>query len=384
MPRIRWGNCPPIRNNQIQRNFSEPDFRIDLSVSTHASPRTTSIGTWNVRSVNGKELELVEEVRKYKIDILGVTETKKKGQGVDNLGSHTLIYSGVDINERARAGVALLLTNDIYKTSDFNFVSERLLEVNVQFKTKNIKMIVAYGPNEDAAKEDRDNFFEQLQRILDGTKPNQDIMILGDLNARVGNNHENYFGVIGKEGENSITPNGEMLLDFCIRNNLKIANTFFIHKNIHKWTRVSEERNEKSIIDYIIVSNNLFYNTNDVRVKRGAEIYSDHFLVVGKFNLEIQFTCKAKEVKHFKLKVENLKTEQNKIMYQNLIDIKLKEIEVKENEEDVEEIWSIYKAVLSDSASIACGNKLIGGQNKRTAWWNGDVKQKVREKCTVP
>ena len=145
-------------------------------------------------------------------------------------------------------------------------------------------------------------------------------------------NHENYFGVIGKEGENSITPNGEMLLDFCIRNNLKIANTFFMHKNIHKWTRVSEDRNEKSIIDYIIISNNLFYNTNDVRVKRGAEIYSDHFLVSGKFNLEIQFTCKAKEAKHFKLKVENLKTKENKVMYQNLIDRKLREIEINENE----------------------------------------------------
>ena len=62
-----------------------------------------NIGTWNTRSINGKEIELVNEVKKYKIDILGITEIKKNGQGIENLGSHTLVYSGVNPNERARA-----------------------------------------------------------------------------------------------------------------------------------------------------------------------------------------------------------------------------------------------------------------------------------------
>ena len=52
-----------------------------------------SIGTWNVRSIKGKEVELVNEVKKYKVDKLGITETKKKGRGVENLGSRKLIYS---------------------------------------------------------------------------------------------------------------------------------------------------------------------------------------------------------------------------------------------------------------------------------------------------
>ena len=210
-------------------------------MTTHARPRITSIATWNIRSINGKEVELVEEVKKYKIDILGVTETKKKGQGVQNLGSHTLIYSGVNANERARAGVAILLTNNIFESCDYNFVNERLLETNIEFKHKHIKVIVGYGPNEDAAKEVREEFYQQLQTVIDNVKANQEIIILGDLNARVGNKKDNYFGVIGREGENVESPNGEMLLDICIRNNLKIANTFFKHKNIHKMTRVAED-----------------------------------------------------------------------------------------------------------------------------------------------
>jgi hypothetical protein len=43
------------------------------------------IGTWNVRSIAGKETELV-----------GVTETKKKGQGIEKLqDGYLLYYSGV-------------------------------------------------------------------------------------------------------------------------------------------------------------------------------------------------------------------------------------------------------------------------------------------------
>ena len=35
------------------------------------------IGTWNFRGINGKEMELVKEIGKIKLDILGITETEK-------------------------------------------------------------------------------------------------------------------------------------------------------------------------------------------------------------------------------------------------------------------------------------------------------------------
>jgi hypothetical protein len=75
--------------------------------------------------------------------------------------------------------------------------------------------------------------------------------MMGDFNARVGNYP--VTGCTGSDGEPVTNNNGILLKDFCTFNNLKISNTFFRHKNIHKYTW--EARGTKSIIDYIIINN---------------------------------------------------------------------------------------------------------------------------------
>jgi hypothetical protein len=49
------------------------------------------------------------------------------------------------------------------------------------------------------------------------------------------------------------------LIDFCTFNNLKIMNTFFKHKEIHKFTW--EARGYKSIVDYFITCKSVENNT---------------------------------------------------------------------------------------------------------------------------
>ncbi|KAK9702374.1 hypothetical protein QE152_g29991 [Popillia japonica] len=71
------------------------------------------IGTWNIRSLTGKEHELVDEMEKVNMDVVGITETKKKGQGEINLkGGHRLIYSGVNHESRAREGVGCYIKKE--------------------------------------------------------------------------------------------------------------------------------------------------------------------------------------------------------------------------------------------------------------------------------
>ena len=340
-------------------------------------------GCWNVRALNGKELELAEEIEKFNVDILAITETKKKGQGVENIGpNHVLIFSGVDVRERARAGVGLLVHKKLENLiENWNFISPRLLEVNIKPKDREIKLLIAYGPNEDANKEEKDKFESNLQIAAENLKPKQELMILGDLNARVGNNAETACGVIGREGETITSPNGERLIDFCLKNNMKIANTFFPHKDIHKYTRVNEDRNEKSIIDLIIVTSSLFYSTMNVRVKRGAEIFSDHHLVIAKMRLLTEESKrKETEKKTTKIKIEELSKTEVKLLYQARIQTCISEIQIDPDISTLDEKWQQYKKILLNCAEETCGRKQIKGNTKRTAWWNEKVQTRIRAK----
>jgi len=64
-------------------------------------------------------------------------------------------------------------------------------------------------------------------------------------------------------------------------NKLKITNSFYRHKDIHKFTW--EARGTKSVIDCKIINDRLKNNIEDTRVFRGSEIDIDHKLVESKF-----------------------------------------------------------------------------------------------------
>ena len=78
----------------------------------YADPQLTKLatGTWNVTSLAGKEPELVHEIERYRLDIVGLTSTRSMGSGTDLLQrGWTLFYSGVVQGERRRTGVGLVI-----------------------------------------------------------------------------------------------------------------------------------------------------------------------------------------------------------------------------------------------------------------------------------
>ncbi len=62
------------------------------------------------------------------------------------------------------------------------------------------------------------------------------LMVIGYFNVHVENDSDTWKDVIRRNGNRDFNPHGRLLLDFYSSGSLSIMNTFFQHKDIHKYT----------------------------------------------------------------------------------------------------------------------------------------------------
>ena len=184
-------------------------------------------------------------------------------------------------------------------------VSSRIIRIDLQLEER-ISIIQIYAPTEDRDITEKEIFYISLQQTVEkAQEENKHVFIIGDWNARIGNDSRRSFGCMGKYGmERTRNGNGDRMLEFCIDNQLLIGNTFYPHKSIHQITFVSEERNVKSAIDYCVYTKNARYAVHDVRVFRGAELSTQHRLLI--MSTEFKPPRNRKAPKFTKIKIEEL------------------------------------------------------------------------------
>ena len=105
------------------------------------------------------------------------------------------------------------------------------------------------------------------------------MIVLGDFNARVGNDWHTWKGVIGNQGFDEVNANGFTLLEFCCRNGLCITNTFFKHQPWHKATWMHPRSKGLHMIDFIIIRQRNRNMVHDTRSFHSVDVWSDHFYV---------------------------------------------------------------------------------------------------------
>ena len=88
-------------------------------------------------------------------------------------------------------------------------VSSRLMWMNMALRCERWMLVAAYGPGKNKSVEGRDDFWEGLSDYLKGFRADQNVILLGDLNARVGDFEIDW--AIGKFGVPWLIERGEKI-----------------------------------------------------------------------------------------------------------------------------------------------------------------------------
>ncbi|XP_005091913.1 craniofacial development protein 2-like [Aplysia californica] len=266
------------------------------------------IGLWNVRTMyeTGELAQVTTEMRRYGLHILGISESHWTGSGrLRTATGETLIYFGREDSQK-REGVAIILKKGLEKClMEWKQVNSRMMTLRLKGKHSNTSILQCYAPTNDSEDESKDYFYEQLQRELTGIPRHDLIVVMGDLNAKVGEDNTNYERKMGQQGTGTRNENGERLVDFCALNNLVIGGTLFPHRTIHKLAWDSPNGRDKNQIDHLMIGGMWRRSLQDVKVKRGADVGSDHHLVTARIKLKLKKTF-TKEATRTRFNVHKL------------------------------------------------------------------------------
>ena len=255
---------------------------------TLISTKTTiKIGAWNVRTMYqaGKSAQVAAEMRNYGIALLGLSETRWLQAGEVRLQTGEIIlYSGHEEEGAEHTlGVGFMLGKNAQKALvGWEAHGPRIIKASFRTKKKGIKMNVVqgYAPTNTHEDEEKDNFYLQLEGVLNGLNDKDMNILMGDFNAKVGEDNAGYEEIMGKHGLGEMNDNGERFAELCGTNNLVVGGSIFPHKRIHKATWISPDQITENQIDHFCISKRFRRSLIDVRVKRGADAASDHQLLV--------------------------------------------------------------------------------------------------------
>ena len=125
-----------------------------------------------------------------------------------------------------RNGVAIIVKKRVQNAVlGCNLKNDRMISVHFQGKPFNITVIQVYAPTSNAEEAEVERFYEDLQDLLELTRPKDVLFIIGDWNTKVGSQETS--GVTGKFGLGVQNEAGKRLIEFCQENTLVIANTLF-------------------------------------------------------------------------------------------------------------------------------------------------------------
>jgi calcineurin-like phosphoesterase family protein len=332
----------------------------------------------NVGTLKNREEELVNLMEERKLGLFGVSETREKITARRELHNNYICYSSSV--GTGRHGVAIIVSpNMAHHVEKFIPIDNRIVILMLKIRLKKIIVAQTYAPQQGRPEDEKEAFFLKLQDEIDKIRTVEEVIIMGDLNGHVGKSRIGFEDVIGHHGVGCMNEEGNRIVDFCKQNHLKIMNTYYEHRDSHKytwygWNSNKQEYDKMTQIDLFLTTD--YRSVTNVKAIPSVSLDSDHRLVVMKTIYRSQKNRpaeKRRRVNTRALKDQEIRTKfltqlQNTANTMNQAD-------------DVETMWKIFKENLENNLNETVGFQWSSVSKKRkTPWWSEAVSEKVRAK----
>jgi len=329
------------------------------------------LGTWNVRTMNrkGKLENVKEEMRRSNVSVLGLCEVRWKGGGDFYSDGYRIMYEG---GEQAERGVGIILNGrTANKVMSVERISDRLMMIKLNAEPVDVVIIQVYMPTTEHDDEEVDQMYEQIEELIKKQKGKDNLVVMGDWNAVVG--EEGDEKVVGKYGLGERNERGEKLVEFCKRNKLIVSNTWFQQEKRRRYTWKKPGDTARYQLDYILVRQRFRNSVKRSWSYPGADADSDHNLV--KMKMEV----KLKNIKRRKgqQKWNMTKFQKEKERFKDVVESRLEEW-IGKQETSVENQWQNLKTAVVESAQESIGYNT--GRVARKLWVTTEMLEKMDER----
>lgn len=309
------------------------------------------------------------ELKRFQIDIAALSETRlaDEGQLKEEKGGYTFFWKGKPAEEPRIHGVGFAIKNNLVNQLHELPVgiSERLMTLRLMLSNSQMATVIsAYAPTLDAQQDVKEAFYADLDTILSKVPKEDKLILLGDFNARVGQNHDLWRGTLGREGTGNTNSNGLMLLTKCSEYDLVITNTLFRQKKKFKTSWMHPRSKCWHLIDYIIVRSQDRRDVLITKAMTGAdECWTDHRLI--RSTMSIRLMRKMRHQKgqpRRRFNVERL----GETAYQQQLQAAMSADLPDQYPEDIEKHWDTLSSTIINSCKTILGHKM----RKHQDWYD--------------
>ena len=326
-------------------------------------------GTWNVGSLIGRSLEVVDELWRRRVDVCALQETRWKGEAAKYVGAkgrrYKLWWKGND----GTGGVGVMVKEELVeKVLEVRRKSASVIVVVMVIGKVTVRVISGYAPQQNRKEEEKVQFYDDVSEEIGQAGLNEFVMLLGDLNGHVGADADGYEGVHGGCGYGIRNEEGCRVLELVDAHSMVVGNTLFTKEPERMITYRSGEN--MSMIDYVLVKAKDRKYVKNVKAIPGMLQHS--MVVMDVASKEMG----RREIEKFVARRKTWKLQDAEVR-------RAFEVEVAESWESSckdGDVWERYRDCVLATADKVCGWTKGKCRHGETWWWDEGVRKVLEDK----